>query len=129
MSARTSGGVEKQPLYTTKDYRAMPAAERLEKINEQDQAAREAEAAANAKTKTDFTPEHLARMTPSARLELANDMQRFGEKPEPKPLSPEAVRKLDALRRLDFVNAQTEASRKAAKALGRRLAQVRKDSA
>jgi hypothetical protein len=66
-------------------------------------------------------------MTGAQRLALANDLKRFGVKPEPKTLSPEEVRKLDALRRLDFVNAQAEASRKAAKALGKRLAQERKD--
>jgi hypothetical protein len=115
--------------FTRAELRAMDPAKRLEAANAMAQAEREAQAAKDAKTKTDFSPEHLAQMTPSAKLALANDLKRFGVRPEPKAPDAATIRKWDAARRLDAVNAQAEASRKAAKALGKRLAQERKDSA
>jgi hypothetical protein len=115
--------------FTRAELRAMDPVKRLEVANEMAHAEREAQAAKDAKITTDLAPERLAQMTPSAKLALANDMQRFGVKPEPKAPSPEQLRKMDAARRLDAVNAQIEASRKNANALRKRLAQARKDCA
>jgi hypothetical protein len=108
---------------TRDDYARMSVSERLEAINAAEHREREAQAAKDAKFKSDeYTPDQLRAMTPARRLEATNELARFGaQEPEPKAPSPEQLRKMDAARRLDAVNAQIEASRKSASALAKRL--------
>ncbi len=124
MSARTSGGVEKQPLYTTKDYRAMDPVKRLEVANEMDHAEREAEAAANAKTKTDFTPEQIKSMSPSRRLELANELSRFDKAVTKRTPTIEQLRRMDAARKLDEANILFAETQRAPETPQQRLARA-----
>lgn len=114
---------------TTAELAAMPAAKRLEVANELAAREREAQAAKDAKLDSEHTPDQLRGMSATARLSLANEWRKLGAEPEPKTPSAEQLRKMDAARRLDAVNRQIEASRKNASALGKRLAQARKDGA
>ncbi|HEY2034341.1 MAG TPA: hypothetical protein VGH02_11705 [Rhizomicrobium sp.] len=108
---------------TLDEIKAMPnAAARLEAINALEARQREEAARESAKLDSEHSPDELKSMSPARRLEIANELARFGaDKPEPKTLSPEQVRRLDAARRLDHVNQQIEASRKNSAALAKRL--------
>lgn len=121
--ARRQRDAERAANPTRDDYARMSASDRLEAINAREHAEREAQAAKDAKLKTDeFSPAELRALSPARRLEISNELARFGaQEPEPKKLSPEQVRRLDAARRLDHVNQQIEASRKNSAALAKRL--------
>jgi hypothetical protein len=101
-----------------------PAA-RLEAANEMERRKREEAARENAKLDSEHTPDQLRGMSATARLSLANEWRKLGAEPEPKTPSAEQLRKMDAARRLDAVNAQIESSRKSASALAKRLKAAR----
>ncbi len=114
---------------TTAELAAMPAAKRLEVANELAAREREAQAAKDSKLDSPDDNSRLQHMSGAQKLALANDLKRFGVRPEPKAPDAATIRKWDAARRLDAVNAQIEASRKNASALAKRLNATRKDSA
>jgi hypothetical protein len=98
-----------------KDWAKMDALSRLEAINLKNQAERDAAAAEAAKTKTEFTHDQMQAMSPSQKLAF-HEMMSHADEPKPKTYSPEEIRKMNAMQRLDVMNEkQIEAARAAKK--------------